>query len=210
MTPMALAIGLLLVSAEAHGGPCTPSADQAVRIHWSETRIVFSPSCKWALEIDSIGTDGPAKVRIRKIGGGPPHFLFAVRRDAEVRWAGNDTALVVRDMQFSDRYNLLLFDPIDAYQDQKKALWINNVIREAVKHELKPRDNLTYYLPDLVQWKNGKVVVSVGVVTVTGDSGPFTSHCFGYEIGRQSLRIGKELSQANLKTQFGTTCQIWP
>ncbi len=211
MTSLTIAIGLMAMSAEAHQLPCTPSADQPVQIHWSETKKVFSPSCKWVLEIHSIGTDGPARVFIRKTEGGPSHFLFGERRDAEVHWEGNDTALIVRDMQFSDRYNLLLFDPLDAYQGQEEALRVNSLIRQAVKRELKPRDNITYYLPDLVQWQNDKVVVSVGVVTVSyGGSGPFTPHCFGYEIGLQSLKIEKKLSQANLKTRFAAACQTWP
>jgi len=210
MIRLIFAVSLVLAAANAQGVPCTASPNETVQIHWSETKRVFSPNCKWVLDIRSVGEDGPAVAYIHEVKQGVPRHLFEVSRDAVIHWDKLEADLLVEDMEFSNRYRLMLFEPLNGYQSQKEALRIDDTIRADVEHNLKPRENIIYYLPKFVAWTDGGLVVSVGVITVDGHSGPFTSRCVGYEVAARPIKIMATLSKASLKKEYGVTCQVWP
>jgi hypothetical protein len=207
-------LNIILAISNAQVRPCATSQNESIQIHWSESKTVFSPACKWALTIRALGENGPAEVSIQGIKQGIPigvhHPLFGLGRDAVIHWGDGDTLIVVEDMQFSDRYRLMLFDPLNSSQREEEALRINDLLGRDIERKLKSRENIIYFLPRFVAWTDSGLAISVGVTTVIGQSGPFTAHCFGYEIASAPVRIRRTLNAVELKERFGSTCQEWP
>jgi hypothetical protein len=189
---------------------CPIRAARSARIHWSEAQSVASPNCHWLVQIRPSG-DSPADVTVGRLPKGPQRLLFTLNRDGIIHWGpAQSDRLLLEDQQFSNTYRLRLFD-LETAESGKATLEINERVREDVEGRLKPTEKINYYFPRFVSWDTGgQLVISVGVVTVFGASGPFTRHCFGYEIKISPLEIRSTISDIQLKKRFGASCQVWP
>jgi len=176
-------------------------------IHWSEKSSSVSPDLKWRLEVSPQGEDGPAVVSIRRTTDETKHVLFRLQRDASVIWSPDSTSLMVEDRLFSDHYRLMLFHIPFQSQSEQKALSINRSVKAAVKRSLNPGEQINYYLPEAIGWRDGHWLIAVGVTTVRGGSGPFTAHCLGFLVNDRGV-ITQSLSDSQLKDKFGATCQM--
>ena len=156
------------------------------------------------------GEDAPADVYVKSRADNVPRLLFKLNRDGTIYLGNGNGLLLLEDQQFSNTYRLLLFDLDTATQSETDALRISKDVRSDIIRKLSPGEDINYYFPKFIAWAARDVVISVGVVTVTGNSGPFTPHCFGYEIGTHPIHIKSVLSETDLKRRYGASCQIWP
>ena len=182
-------------------------SSEKMEIHWSEGTTSVSPDQRWRLEVSPHGEDGPAIVSAQRTAGGKKYVLFRLRRDASIFWSPNSTSLMVEDRSFSDHSRLMLFHIPFLSQDEQGALLIDRTVKVVAERNLNPVEQINYYLPEVVGWKDGRWLVAVGITTIRGDSGPFTSHCFGYLVDDKSSAIAHTFSEAELKDKFGATCQ---
>lgn len=114
------------------------------------------------------------------------------------------------DQIFSNRYRLLLFDLARPDQSETEALHIDELVRAETQRQLPPAAKINYYFPQFVRWSGPDVIVSVGLVTVNGETGPFTARCYGYRLGINPLEVHASLSGTELGAKFGASCRIWP
>lgn len=204
-------LGAILAAGNAQATPCSPHPSVPVQVHWSETYELQSPDCRWHIEIrPAEGGDGPARAYIRSRSGEASRLLFELDRDGIIHWGTDGDSLLLEDMRFSDHYFLLVFSPLTAPQSEEGAQQIDKEIRADVERKLKPNENIAYYLPRYVAWTEGGLAVSVGVVTVKGQSGPFTDHCFGYEVATETSKLKVTLTEDDLKKRYHASCQKWP
>ncbi len=210
MALLFLALGGLFSASAAQVPSCTHQPNNPVQIQWSESKELQSPDCRWSIEVRPLKrADGPASVYLKNRAGGAERLLFRLNRDGVIHWREDGESLVVEDMRFSNSYRLLLFDMAKP-ESEPDALKINNEIRADVEHELKPGEKINYYFPRFVAWAGSGLVVSVGLTTVNGQTGPFAPHCFGYGVATQSPKISTTLTEDDLKKQYGASCQIFP
>jgi hypothetical protein len=190
---------------------CSPVA-KPVSISWSERSEFRSPNCKWIIAVNpgSTGGDGPADLVLKSAESGASHLIAKVNRDAIIHWSRDGNAFLLEDMAYSDHYRLLLFDPLSESSSESEATSLDKLIRKKVEDSLGTNEQINYYLPRYVAWSTAGLVVSIGVVTVHGSSGPFTPHCYGFTVGTKPLTIRASLSSTELKKKYKTSCQIWP
>ena len=206
-----LILGIVLAAGTNGAAACRPQPATSAQIRWSESKDIRSPNCQWSLLIrPTKPEDGPADVYLSTRTGNVRRLLFKSNRDGTIHWGNGNSRLLVEDKQFSNSYRLLLFDLSKKNQTEADALQINKEIRSDVENKLRPSENIVYYFPKFVAWEARGVIISVGIVVVNGKSGPFTSYCFGYQMGIQPIQIKSTLSEAELKKLDGASCQIWP
>ena len=202
-----LTASILLTQTQIVDAQASPAITE---MRWSETMRSVSPNGSWQLEVAPQGEDGPGLVLVQKAAGGERHILLRLQRDGSVLWSPDSKSLIIEDRAFSDHYRLMLFHVPFPSQGQQKALSLDRMVQAAVKKSMNPSEEINYYLPKVIGWRDGDWLVAVGVTAVRGDSGPFIPHCFGYLADDKTLSITRSLSEAELKVGFGATCQMWP
>lgn len=201
---LVLTIAMLLAQGPTLGAQISSGKAE---IHWSERADILSPDRNWLLKVSPQGEDGPAVVSIQRATGRKRYVLFRLQRDASFLWSSDSTSLIIEDRPFSDHSRLILFQAPFLSKSEQGVLTVDRIVKAAAKRSLSPGENINYYLPEVVGWKEGHWLVTAGVTTVRGDSGPFTSHCSGYLVVKNGSTIARTFSESELKDKFGVTCQ---
>jgi hypothetical protein len=160
--------------------------------------------------VQSDGGEGPAKVTITNRGLPGKRTSFVVSRDASVHWSSSERSLFVEDMHYSDTYRVLIFDLLASFPSETLALKVNATVRKTFESTLAKGDRVIYYLPRFVAWQRNTAVISLGVTTVHGETGPFTPHCVGYVVDVRTSKITESLDRTKLEKEFSADCQISP
>lgn len=188
--------------------PCTPSSNHPVSLHWDDRAQIFSPDCRTTLNVQPSGDEG-AQVSLEVRGH--TSLLFRVDRDAILHWGPDNQSLLVEDAQYSNHYRLLLFDPLSPLISPTTSLRLDMLLRNKVHTALTKDDNIAYYFPRFVAWPNpADLIVYVGLSTTRGANGPFTEHCFGYQVDPETLRVVNTLTADELKKRYSASCQTAP
>ncbi len=205
-----LTVGIFAALAGGQQSSCSP-VSRPVSISWSDRAELRSPACKWIVSVnpDASGQDGPADLILQNVASDKSHLIAKVNRDAVIHWNPDGNGLLLEDMAYSDHYRLLLFDPLSESSSESEATDLDKLIRKQVEENLGTSENINY-LPRYVSWNRAGLIVSIGVVTIHGSSGPFTPHCYGFKIRVNPLSIAETLTEGQLKKEYKASCQIWP
>jgi hypothetical protein len=176
-------VGVLLLA-------CPTSGPKNAHLHWSDAATMVSPDCRWSVEVKPLPGDSDAAVLLTNVKTGAVRQLFVLARDGAVHWSADGQTLVVRYDEFSNHYRVMVFSPLDAWQTDTAALEVDRRIRADIEHTLAPTARILSYFPRFVSFTpGGAAIMSVGVVTVNGETGPTTRHCFGYVVTPSPLSI---------------------
>jgi hypothetical protein len=61
-----------------------------------------------------------------------------------------------------------------------------------------------------VSWKGDDLLLAVGGETYAANVGSLASYCYGMRINSSTLRVESILSEKELKTRTGHSCQVSP
>jgi hypothetical protein len=206
-----LSAALFIATAVASQADSDSSHGPSTEIHWSERKQIQSPDGRWRIDVVPArgDEDKPAVVFLEGGPGNTRRVLFNLNRHGVLHWAPENHWLVLEDQEWSNSYRLLLFDLLST-QPEATALRINTAIEADTRRVLGPDERINYYFPKFVKWSQGVVIVSVGVVTVRGKTGPFTPHCTGYVVSLEGHRIRARLDEGELNKRYGASCQMFP
>jgi hypothetical protein len=192
-----LVVGVVALSGGA--SPCASPGLAEVRVHFTDAGRWLSPDCRWSVEVrpPEDTSESPAQAVLRNEETGRTRLLFRFERDWVLYWGPDHETLAVDDEAYGNHYRLLLFRPLDADQSEASALEIDRRVRSDVMHRLPSGAVIESYFPKFVRFADGRVIVSVGVITAQHDVGRFSHWCFGYAV-----------SQTELQRQDTVTCQM--
>ncbi len=198
----------LVSSASWAQPPACEASPTVVDVHWSERQTISSPNCKWSLEIlPGKGDVGHAYLKSRD--GKKSTLLFTVNRSGSIRWDRSDV-LAFEDHGYSNTYRLRVFDLSGSKDFTAGSLQLDVLARKKIEGDLGPEQTIQYYFPKIVALEDGKLTVSVGVETTHGDEGPFTPHCYGFQLALHPARIVSSVTADELRDRFGASCQKFP
>ena len=206
-TLLAIVSGVLL--AQSADSPCRVSGVAiSATIHWSEPTTLFSPRCRWVLDVRANNSDDGASVYLRRRDTRPSRLLFRLNRDATVHWSADGGTLFVDDQTWSDAYRVLLFDfdTSDLSASITRGTLIDKRIRAEVERTLSPGERVQFYFPRFVAWEDGNVVVHVEFATSRTIPGPLTRRCVGYAIAKTSAIIRARFTQSEMRKRYGLSC----
>lgn len=181
---------------------------KASEISWSERQSIVSPDCRWVLDVIP-GKDDLAQALLRSRNGKTVLPLFSVMRSGVVYWNDKDL-MVFEDRRYSNEYRLQVFNLRDLSHESASALQFDKLVRERIQQELGASQRVAYYFPKFAAWTEMGFAISVGVMTTHGGVGPFTFHCYGFELAPHPARIVSALNSNELRSLYRAACQEFP
>jgi hypothetical protein len=151
-------------------------------------------------------------VTIRKCGESKSSPLFTLQRSAEVFWSPDSKHVLVVNQPLSGTNKLLLFSvpssPVRTSESASDNL--DKTVTETLSDRLGKDRHVQFYLPTLVSWKDGSMLLAVGGETYLGDSGPLDTYCYGVRVNSNTLHVQSVLSEKELKVSTGHACRVSP
>lgn len=183
------------------------------QLGWSEFAAVVAPNRAWQVEVHPVFTSGenhtPVLLRGCKKAGSWP--LFFLERDAEMYWGPDNSSLLVVNEPLSGTNQLLFFD-VKALSEGKQTSApdeLDKAVEQVLLRHLGKKRHIASYLPNLVSWKENRLLLNVGGVTFHG-YGPTTDYCYGFMVNTDTLHVQDVFSARELKAKFGVECQTDP
>lgn len=193
---------------------CSGMPQKHRQLQWSEATQTTSPNRRWEVVVQPALTsdNNQSSVLLRSCQGDGAWSLLTLVRSAEAFWAPGSQRLLIINQPTADGYDLLLFDVDDIAGGgvTRNTLDVDATVKEDVIKSLGKSRYIEFYLPKLVSWKDGSLVISVGGTTWSGHDGPMRSYCYGFVIDDSARRVRYLLSRKELKAKFGAECLEFP
>lgn len=199
-------------------GTCCAQCPGTTRVHahlqWSESAKVIAPDRSWAVEVRPIldADENQTPVSIHNCRDSKSWPLFTLQRSAELYWSLDSRYLLVVNQPLSGTNKLLFFTiPKSATGSlHANSDTLDEAVRDAVAERVGNGRHIQFYLPAMVSWKGSSILLAVGGETYTENTGPLDTYCYGVKVNSESLRVEEVLSEKQLKTNTGRSCQASP
>jgi hypothetical protein len=207
-------VGLFLLFTATSWGQCSGPARTHANLLWSEAAKVTSPDRAWEVEVHPVldADENRSPVTIRKCGESKSWPLFTLRRSAEVFWSSDSEHILVVDQPLSGTNKLLLVSvasPSTGPQGGSPDA-LNKTVNETLAERLGKEKHVQFFLPNFVSWKGENLLLAVGGATYAAGDGPLVPYCYGMRINSSTLHVESVLSEKELKTSTGHSCQVSP
>ncbi len=206
-------VGLLLF-APTLWGQCTGSAKIHANLQWSETAKVISPDRLWEVEAYPVlnADENRSPVTLRKCGEFKAWPLFTLRRSAEVFWSFDSKHVLVIDQPLSGTNKLLLVSVANSSAGIPGGApdALDKRVNETLAERLGKEKHAQFFLPNFVSWKGDNLLLAVGGAAYSAGDGPLIPYCYGVRINSSTLLVESVLSEKELKTSTGHSCQVSP
>ena len=184
------------------------------KLQWSEAAKATSPDRFWEVETHPVlnADENRSPVTIRKCGESKSWPLFTLQRSAEVFWSPDSKHVLVVNQPLSGTNKLLLF-PLASLSTGTRGGApdaLDKAVNETLAERLGKERHVQFFLPNFVSWKGDNLLLAVGGATYAASDGPLVPYCYGMRVNSSIMRVESVLSEKELKTSTGHSCQVSP
>jgi len=199
----------LLLFTPTSWGQCTGPAKTHATLQWSEAAKVISPDHLWEIDVHPVlNTDeNRSPVTISKCGESKSWPLFTLQRSAEVFWSPDSKHVLVVDQPLSGTNKLLI---VSTGVEGGAPDGLDKTVNETLAERLGREKHAQFFLPKFVSWKGDNLLLAVGGAAYGAGDGPLIPYCYGVKISSSTLHVESILSEKELKTSTGHSCQVSP
>jgi len=208
-------IGLsLLLPPATSWGQCSGPARGHANLQWSEAAKVTSPDRIWEVLVHPVlnADENRSPVTIRKCGESKSWPLFALQRSAELFWSLDSKYVLIVNQPLSGTNRLLLFSVASFSTGTQGSApdALNKTVNDTLAERLGQEKHVQFFLPKFVSWKGVDLLLAVGGATYAASDGPLVPYCYGMRINSSTLHVESVLSEKELKTTTGHSCEVSP
>jgi hypothetical protein len=205
---------LLLLTAGNASAQCSGAPKNHARLQWSDSAKLIAPDHVWVVEVRPVldADENRTPVSLHRCGGTGSWPLFTLERSAELHWAADSNHVLVINEPLSGTNKLIFFSvaSLTTGTQGPSPDALNKGVNKALTQRLGQEKHIQFYLPSFVSWKGDDLLLAVGGETYPANVGPLASYCYGMRIDSSTLRVESILSEKELKTRTGHSCQVSP
>ena len=207
-----IALFALLLTAGSASAQCSGAQRRHAQLRWSESAKVVAPNHAWVAEVHPVldADENRTPVILHECSGNGSWPLFTLERSAELHWAADSNHILVINEPLSGTNKLLLFSvaSLTTGAQGSPSDGLDRSVKEALAERLGKDKHVQFYLPSFVSWKGDDLLLAVGGETYTAYVGPMSTYCYGMIISSSTLHVQNILSENELKTRTGHSCQV--
>ena len=178
-----------------------------------ERSRLASPDGVWQLAVSPaypMSDRGGTPVVVRRRGASKANVLLVLHRDAFVYWGRN--RLLIVDAPYADytRVHLFQLQPTGRVTPLAGKPDLDTSIGDRFKATLRRADQIVFYYPWVASWTGSRLLLTLGVTTVQGSTGPMTPHCYRITVDSRTGAITGMEKGRLLDGGDDTACKLSP